>query len=327
MIQQLPREDLLRKRLIFLWRHRLSDVRASHEIEQVLRVSGDEQFAREAFAEYRRVLAVQREREAVMTAQIRSSLRGVSRLLRRMCDHEGLSLGAVAYGVIPSAHILAPGEGHPWLPRDGDAARRARARSYHLRSADGWDRRFYRVGAFIRPRTHPSGRWAVRMNGGVLHASMTLSGHRVDYRSAKLAMIDLKLQIPDTVRIALAGKRLVDVVEHPVFEDDGFVIRSAHDAPGGVRILFTSPIEPLTIADVRPDPQTFLQQLGRDGSVAGPAALADVLLRTGNPLFARMAGAELMDKAASGFFAGVEEERMHRINLMAPPWAERLRLG
>lgn len=317
-----------KRRFLYMWRNSLVNDRARRWVLEWLGRPETAHYVH-TWVEEDRVaqIAVEASGLAALSAQ-RSALRGVSRLLERMCDLEGLALGAVAHGVLPTAHCLQPGEGYPWVPFDSEPARAAVRRSYTSRLADRWEHRFYRSGAFIRPRDHSAGRWAVGQVRGVLHTSFAIGPHLVRSCARGVARIDLKLRkdFPETVKGALPGRRMGAVIDCQLLDDPTFIIRRVQDIPGGLRIFFECPEAPITMALLVSSPPTGsqrLQQLGRDSSLSGDDAVRDVLLRASSTESASLTVSRYYGHA-SEWFRRADRARIRTINLMAPPWAEHL---
>jgi hypothetical protein len=309
---------------LYMWHRRLKDVHAMRFVIAVLGNPQSEALAREWLAGYRRL---REEADAIEIQALRvqrAELAGVSLLLARMCQFEGLTLAAVAHGVLPVAHYLQPTEGFSWQPSKGPEASEARSREATLRMTDGWERKFYRNGVFVRPRAHSRGRWAAKQTKGLLATSFELDGCLVRSGDGGVATIYVPKTFPHTVMTAMAGRRLADVVQHPVFEDAAFVIRSARQIKGGTRIAFSCPIVPITISGLRPKSGTEHQQIGRDGTLTGQAALEDVLRRNDCIEVLRVGIPQRSNLIESNLLEGADQERVRRINLMAPPWAEPL---
>jgi hypothetical protein len=313
-------------RFIYCWRRRKIDANALTYVVSVLR---DPALSMQASEWVDRLNAASAEREDAANLQLRrlrSEMEGVSLLLTKVCAFEELSLSAVLYGVLPVAHVLQPTEGFPWFSTDSASSRKSVYQFYVANTRNGWERRHYAKGAFVRPRFHASGGWAVRMSRRVVLASLIVDGCRVQSESSGRCTIHVPQAWPETYLMMLRGKRLGAVIAHPIFEDPAFVISSAVSTDEGTMISFKSPVLPVTFDDLRAEAGMEHQQLGRNGLLSGEDALLDVCGRSARSFAAYLRSEERAAIIAAGFAKHELTARMLQINSMCPPWAEQLRL-
>jgi len=318
--------EMEHKRFIHMWRHRLADANAMRFVLQSLEAPGVARQARRWIAEYRNLRDAQEAIELERVLRLRASLCGVSTLLARLCEVEGLSLAAVAYGVQPNTLIPGATEGFPWSDPGGpEEALRSKLPAASRKDANT-ERRFHTNGTFVRPRFHPHHRWTVQQVSGVLHTHFRIGDCVVRSFPKGIAALDVPMILPETVRGGVGGRPLHAIIEHPVLEHATFKVRSARPIRTGTRISFSSPTIPITLGALKPDPGMEHQQLGRDGSLTGTAAVHDVIRRGSYPALLRLDPQQLEVAMAAGVLEGVERERMRLINLMSPPWGETLAL-
>lgn len=254
-------------------------------------------------------------------ALLRSRLQGASRLLLRACAHEGLSVSAVAYGILPRPHLPLSCEGYPWGVRSNAISKRSRPLrdlKAGVRAGDG--------GTEIRPSTHPAGRWMAYQRSCVLTTSYELGRVRFRSKHDGTAGVLIREERPDMFWASLVGRNMVpDVVEHPVLDDPDFhVIRVDDIGRCRKNIVFNCPIDPLSFDSLPRHPDTDHQQIGRDGSLTGEDALFDVLKRLGGYNFGLYDDQQMREVSKIATAFGPFRAHIRAINLMAPPWTETL---
>lgn len=313
-------------RFIYCWRRRETDASALAYVASVLRDPEQVVQAAEWVVRLNSASAEREEAGTLRLRRLRDEMKGVSLVLAKVCAFEGLSLSALLYGILPVAHVPESSEGFPWSASESPASWRAVSKSYTSRMRDGWERRHYVNGAFVRPRVHSRGGWAVRMRQGVVHGSFVVDGCAVQSRDTGICAIQVSQAWPETYLSMFPGRRLDAVIAHPIFEDPAFVITSAASTEEGTIIRFRSPVIPVVFDELRAEAGMEHQQLGRNGELSGEQALRDVSGRGARPVDAYLRSKEREAIIAAGFARHELTTRMLQINLMCPPWAEKLQL-
>lgn len=261
--------------------------------------------------EVERIKSDARHRTQLALASLRDSVTSASPLLLQICDDEDLDLAAVAWGVLPMTAVPYDLEGHPW-----PLSRLGRRQSRGNKEGAGMPRR---NGAIIRPYGHPAGEFYVRACNGVLHVEYASDGVRLRSVAGR-ATLEVRCEVPDTVLAALVGRPISALFEHRFLGDPDYVVTSVNKNPWGcVRIHFRCRPVPLSPRDRLPSPGREWQQIGRDGRLTGEHAIADVVLRVAHGM------GETRRFSAIGT-AHAALDQMWWINLMTPPWANKLEI-
>jgi hypothetical protein len=106
-------------------------------------------------------------------------------------------------------------------------------------SGDAWffERKFANPGVVIRKASHPKGRFAIRPCGSVLGFAAAI-GPCVLSAFGSTAILKLPDPLPETFMASLPGRRLNEIVEHPIFAKREYVIRGATaDGSDGLPVL------------------------------------------------------------------------------------------
>jgi hypothetical protein len=311
---------------IYCWRRREIDATALAYVAKVLRDPAQSVQAAEWVAGLNTASARREDTAILQLRRLRHEMKGVSLLLAKACAFEGLSLSAMLYGILPIAHVPESSEGFPWSATESPASWKAVSKSHTSSMRDGWEKLHYASGAFVRPRVHSSGGWAVRVRRGVVHGSFIVDGCIVRSSETWPCTIQVPQAWPETYLSMFTGSRLDSVVGHPIFDDPAFIIKSAVSIGGGTLISFRSPVIPVVFDELRAEAGMEHQQLGRNGELSGEQALRDVSGRGARPVDSYLRSKEREAIIAAGFARHELTTRMLQINSMCPPWAEKLLL-
>lgn len=173
------------------------------------------------------LISTEVERLRLFRLHLQTTVRWVSPLLLDLADFESISLD----------HALArirPPPNWPARPLYGfipSTLRHSQRRRIWLRSAgsrDSWyfERTFSEPGVVVRGADHPNGRFAIRPCGPVLGFTAAVGPCLINAFS-RMATLKLTEPLPEILLTSLVGRKLEQVVEHPVFSGRGYVVRRA----------------------------------------------------------------------------------------------------
>lgn len=310
-----------RAEFLALWRGRHDRLRHAVAVDALLRDDHDgtlEGYLREDALETRRRHRLEERR----LPAFRASMKGVSPLLVAACASEGVSLAAVAYGVLPEARKALDDEGPPWR-RNEILRRSARGARSFPSWLDRWQQGHLRNAAVVRAPSHPAGRWGVRLSAGILHVDMDVDDFTLR-SGGRHCTLTLRASLPEAALAGLRGRPVSALLEHPMLADGRYLITSAVARDGLLTVRFRCPPEPLRLADLRPEAGMEHQQLGRDGSLSGLPAVGDLLRRCAASLRRpdRLSRRRGLVSPEQVWEMAVEQVR--KLNLMTPPWGERI---
>jgi hypothetical protein len=190
------------------------------------------------------------ERLALFRLHLRTSVNRISPLLLELALMEGIALGdAVA--------LMYPPQDWPWRPLYDDPPaplRRSQQRRMFLGSkglgeTQRFRRTFAKPGVVIRDIDHPRGRFAVRPCNGVLGFTAAIGPCLLSGFGAA-AMLKLPEPLPETLMMAMPGRRLGGIIDHPVFRDRAYrIVRVLPDLADGSPVLtFRVPLVPFELS-------------------------------------------------------------------------------
>lgn len=165
------------------------------------------------------------ERLHLFRLHLHTSVRLVTPLLLDLAALEGISL-------TDALALLAPPQYWPWRPlydRRPSLMRHAQRRKNWLRAVGSrhewhFERTFANPGVVIRKIDHPHGRFAIRPCGPMLGFTAGL-GPCLLSAFGSTAMLKLSEPLPQTFMAAMAGRKLDQVIDHPLFAGKKYVIR------------------------------------------------------------------------------------------------------
>lgn len=164
------------------------------------------------------------ERVRLFRKHLEATVTRVSPLLPALAATEGLSLaGAVK--------LILPPEDWPWRPLfefPPGLARRAQHYKVGPGSSAGAEiarfrRAFAKPGLILRDAGHERGRFAIRPVGAVLGFTAAL-GPCLLTAFGTSALLKLPYELPETLSLALPGRPLEQLIQHPIFEGRGYFV-------------------------------------------------------------------------------------------------------
>lgn len=177
------------------------------------------------------LVRTERERLRLFSEHLRSTVLQVSPLLLDFAAMEQVDLAA-------ATALMQPPRDWPWrrlYDPPNPVMRQWRARQLLLgqdaeRGAGRFRRAFADPGVVIRSVDHPRGRFGIRPRGGVLGFAASLGPCRLSV-FGDVAMIRLPEPLPETLVMAMPGRRLGDLIDHPLFRGREYKVRSVVTDP------------------------------------------------------------------------------------------------
>lgn len=190
------------------------------------------------------------ERTRLFRAHLQATVCKVSPLLVELAVLEGLSLSE-------AFARMQPPQDWPWRPVEA-FSRGLFRRSYRVKGLPGSDVRregarfrqaFRAPGVVIRDVGHPRGQLGVRPFEGVLGFAAAL-GPCLLSSLGSTAELKLPGPLPETLTMSLPGRRLGQIVDHPLFADNEYrIVRVQPDLSDGAPVLtFRVPLVPFELA-------------------------------------------------------------------------------
>lgn len=191
----------------------------------------------------------ERERQWLFQAHLRSTVIEVSPLLLELAALEQIDLTA-------ATALMAPPQHWPWrLSGDTPNLSKQLWLSHRLLlgattevSSGRFRRAFTNPGVIVRGINHPRGRFGIRPNCGTLAFVADLGPCRLSVFSS-IALIKLPEPLPETLTIAMSGRRLGDLIDHPLFRERecivGHVLTDSYD--GSPVLTFRVPLVPFEL--------------------------------------------------------------------------------
>ncbi len=184
------------------------------------------------------------ERLSLFRLHLQATVRRVSPLLIDLAVMEGVSLGG-------AVGLMYPPRDWPWRPlQDPPRAptRRSLQRMGSLASQGAKDggrfrRAFVNPGLVVRDVGHPRGCFGIRPCGDVMGFAASL-GPCLLSAFGPSAMLKLPGRLPETLAMAMPGRMLDALVDHPAFAGRGYrVVRVETDPVDDLPILvFRAPL-------------------------------------------------------------------------------------
>ena len=171
------------------------------------------------------------ERLRLFRQHLQASVVQVSPLLLDLAAMEQVDLAE-------ATSLMHPPQDWPWRPLAepaNPAMRQWQARRWMFgqdaeRGAGRFRRAFASPGVVIRDADHPRGRLAIRPSGGVLAFTADIGACRLT-ACGPIAMFRIPEHLPETLVMAMPGRRLGQLVEHPLFRDRDCKVRSVMTDP------------------------------------------------------------------------------------------------
>lgn len=186
----------------------------------------------------------ERERLRLFRSHLRATVCKVSPLLLELALMEGIAIGdAVA--------LVYPPQDWPWRPLADfppGLVRRSQQRKTWLgtpgrQEVARFRRTFANPGVVIREADDTRGRFAIRPTEGVLGFTAAI-GPCLLSAFGRTAMLKLHEQVPETLILGMPGRRLCQIIDHPLFLSDEFMIRCVMpDLSDGMPVIhFRAPL-------------------------------------------------------------------------------------
>lgn len=199
---------------------------------------------------------VEAERTHLFNQHLHATVRRTSPLLLGLATMEGISIAE-------AVSQCRPPENWPRMPHCDFPPSRLRVSQLRpIRKGSTnlhEERRFRRVfcdpGVIIRPVDDPRGRFAVRPHSGMLAFTAAIGPSLLSAFGATATLM-LREPLPETVAIAMPGRPLRQLIDHPLFSEHPCrVLRVDSDTQAGSSILsFRVPLVPFEIP--RPEDST-----------------------------------------------------------------------
>jgi hypothetical protein len=264
-----------------------------------------------------------------MVAVARGSTSGLSRhgrellevspILLDLCAAERISIGALFYGLLPSSYMPLAGDGFPWLETGSPAHLSSIRHAFYARRSDGWERDHYDDGAFIRTRTHPQGRWAVRIVRAAIETSFRDQAAEFRSTTGSCAVV-FEATLPESMVVGIVGMPVGRVIQHPLLAGrDTYLITAVRRLKDGrTHVRFRCPPVSFVPEMLPPLNGDEIVQLGRNPELTGEAAIRDMIVREATYL--HIPRHPHFDEEIATRVA----ERVAALNEMSPPWGTRL---
>lgn len=184
------------------------------------------------------------ERVQLFRLHLRTTVNRVSPLLLELAAIEGISLSE-------AVTLIHPPQDWPWRPlmdHSPSVIRRSQHRKVWLGDVGRpevtrFRRAFANPGVVVREADHPRGRFGIRPVGATLGFTAALGPALLSVFGAT-AVIKLPEALPETLMMALPGRPLCQVVDHPIFAGARYGIRNAMLDPADGRpvLNFRTPL-------------------------------------------------------------------------------------
>ena len=195
------------------------------------------------------IVRTEAERMRLFRLHLDSTVLQVSPLLPELASMEGI-------GIHDAAALISPPQDWPWRPiydPPSPTMRQWQHRRFLLgrdaeRGAGRFRRAFASPGLIIRDVDHPRGRFAIRPSGGVLGFTAAI-GPALLSSFGVMAVLRLPEPLPETLVLAMPGRKLGQLVDHPLFRDRDYMVRRVVTDPSDdLPVLeFKVPLVPFAI--------------------------------------------------------------------------------
>ncbi|BCA62733.1 hypothetical protein HMP09_1967 [Sphingomonas sp. HMP9] len=199
---------------------------------------------------------VEAERTRLFHEHLHATVRRASPLLLGLATMEGVSIAeAVSQSRPPENWPRMPLYDFPPSRLRVSQLRPIRRGSTNLHEERRFRRVFCDPGVIIRPVDDPRGRFAVRPHSGMLAFTAAIGPSLLSAFGATATLM-LRDPLPDTLAIAMPGRPLRQLIDHPLFSEHPCrVLRLDSDTQAGSSILsFRVPLVPFEIP--RPEDAT-----------------------------------------------------------------------
>lgn len=175
------------------------------------------------------------QRLQIFRLHLQDTIHFASPLLLDLLSHEGLSL-------THAVDMIYPPEAWPWRPLGNFTTRWIRqallgGSPHSLHEVRDFTRRFRNPGVIIRHPDHPRGRLAVRPAGDIIGFQAEVAGCEIGAFSP-LALLKLPQRYPDTIALAMVGRTVDEIVDHPIFNGRDYRVRRVlTDLTDGLPVL------------------------------------------------------------------------------------------
>lgn len=171
------------------------------------------------------IVRTETERLRLLRLHLTATVLQVSPLLPELASMEGI-------GIHDAAALMHPPQDWPWRPiydPPSPMMRRWQHRRFLLgrdaeKGAGRFRRAFASPGVVIRDVDHPRGRFAIRPSGGVLGFTAAIGPCLLSSFGAT-AVLRLPEPLPETLVMAMPGRKLGHLVDHPLFRDRDYMVR------------------------------------------------------------------------------------------------------
>jgi hypothetical protein len=170
------------------------------------------------------LVATEMERLRLFRLHLASTVVRVSPLLPDLAAMQGIS-------IVDAAALMHPPRDWPWRPlTDAPSSLPWQLRQSWARSggkdrseAARFRRSFANPGVVIREADNPLGRFAIRPVGGVLGFTAGI-GPCLLSAFGPTALLKLPHALPETLSIALPGRTLDGIIDHPLFRGGNYIV-------------------------------------------------------------------------------------------------------